>query len=56
MAHLSLDIKNTQIATFIPNWNKVNKKLAFKLMDEDEYHVWLEDTLKLFKVPIDNYI
>lgn len=56
MAHLSLDIKNAQIATFIPDWNKVNEELASGLMDEDEYQVWLEDTLKLFNVPIDDYV
>ena len=56
MAHLSLDIKNAQIATFIPDWNKVNEELASGLMDEEEYQMWLEDTLKLFNVPIDDYI
>ena len=56
MAHLSLDIKNAQIATIIPDWNKVNDELVSGLMDEDEYQVWLEDTLKLFNVPIDDYI
>lgn len=56
MAHLSLDIKNAQIATFIPDWNKVNEELASGLMDEEEYQVWLEDTLRLFNVPIDDYI
>lgn len=56
MAHLSLDIKNAQLTTFIPDWNKVNEELASGLMDEDEYQVWLEDTLKLFNVPIDDYI
>lgn len=56
MAHLSLDIKNAQIATFIPDWNKVNEELASGLIDEDEYQVWLEDTLKLFNVPIDDYV
>jgi hypothetical protein len=53
-AHLSLDIKNAQIATFIPDWNKVNEELVSSLMDEDEYQAWSEDTLKLFNVPIDN--
>lgn len=56
MAHLSLDIKNAQLATFIPDWNKVNEELASGLMDDDEYRVWLEDTLKLFNVPIDDYL
>ena len=55
-AHLSLDIKNAQIATFIPDWNKVNEELASGLMDEEEYQMWLEDTLKLFNVPIDEYV
>lgn len=56
MAHLQLDIPNAQIATFIPDWNKVNQKLASGLIDEDEYQMWLDDTLKLFNVPIDKYI
>lgn len=56
MAHLSWNIKNAQIATFIPDSNKVNVELAFGLMDEYEYQKWLEDTLKLFNVPIDDYI
>ena len=56
VAHLSLEIKNAQLATFIPDWNKVNDKLTSGLMDEDEYRIWLEDTLRLFNVPIDDYI
>ena len=56
MAHLSLDIKNPQIATFIPDWNKVNANLASGLMDDDDYKIWLEDTLRLFNVPIEDYL
>ncbi len=56
MAHLQLDIPNAQIATFIPDWNKVNEDLANGLMDEDEYRMWLDNTLKIFNVPIDEYI
>lgn len=56
MAHLTLDIKNAQIATFIPDWNEVNRKMEDGLMDEDEYEMWLEDTMKLFNVPIDKYL
>lgn len=56
MAHLSLDIPNAQIATFIPDWNKVNQQLANGLMDEGEYKMWLEDTLKLFNVPIKDFV
>lgn len=55
-AHLTLDIKNAQIATFIPDWNEVNQKLKKGLIDEDEYEMWLEDTIKLFNVPIDEYL
>ena len=55
-AHLILDIPNAQIATFIPDWNKVNQQLASGIMDEEEYDMWLEDTLKLFNVPIEEYI
>lgn len=56
MAHLSLDIKNAQLATFIPDWNSVNEKLASGLMDEQEYQMWLENTLKIFDVKIDEYL
>ena len=56
MAHLSLDIKNAQLATFIPDWNKVNEELATGAMDEDEYQAWLEDTRRLFNLAIDDYV
>lgn len=56
MAHLSLDIKNAQLATFIPDWNSVNKKLASGQMDEEEYQMWLENTLRIFNVDIDEYL
>ena len=55
-AHLTLDIPNAQIATFIPDWNKINQALISGKMDKEEYDMWLEDTLKLFNVPIDEYI
>ena len=55
-AHLTLDIPNAQIATFIPDWNKVNQELVSGAMDEEEYEMWLEDTLKLFNVPIEDYL
>jgi hypothetical protein len=53
---LTLDIPNAQIATFIPDWNKVNQTLISGKMNKEEYDMWLEDTLKLFNVPIDEYI
>ena len=56
IAHLNLDIPNAQLATFIPDWNKVHKDLESGLMDEDDYKYWLEDTLKIFNVAIDDYI
>ena len=56
MAHLSLDIKNPQIATFIPDWNKVNEQLDSGLMDEDDYKMGLDDTLRLFNVRIEDYL
>ena len=56
IAHLSLDIKNPQIATFIPDWNKVHEKLASGLMDEDDYKMWLDDTLRIFNVRIEDYL
>lgn len=55
-AHLSLDIANAQLATFIPDWNKMNLSLKEGTIDEDEYKMWLEDTLKIFNVPIDDYL
>lgn len=55
-AHLTLDIPNAQIATFIPDWNKVNQALAAGEMTDKEYDMWLEDTLRLFNVPIEEYI
>jgi len=56
ITHLSLDIANAQFVTFVPDWNKVNKDLASGLIDEDDYANWLEDTLRLFNVSIDDYI
>ena len=56
VAHLNLDMVNSQLATFIPNWNKTNQELKSGLMDEEEYNFWLEDTLKMFNVPIDEYL
>ena len=55
MAHLTLDIKNAQLATFIPDWNSVNEKLAAGQIDEEEYQMWLENTLKIFNVEIDPF-
>ena len=55
-AHLTLDIKNAQLASFIPNWNRYNEKLQKGEIDEEEYQMWLEDTLSLFNVPIDEYL
>ncbi len=56
IAHLTLDISNAQLATFIPNWNKVYKNLASGLMNKDDYRIWLNDTLRIFNVAIDDYI
>ena len=36
--------------------NKVNKDLASGMMNEDEYQMWLEDTLRLFNMQIDDYV
>lgn len=55
-AHLTLDISNAQIATFIPDWNKVNEALASGKMKKKDYDLWLEDTLRLFNVPIEEYV
>ncbi len=55
-AHLTLDIANAQLATFIPDWNKINEEYRSGLMDDDEYKAWLKDTLSIFNVPIDDYI
>lgn len=56
IGYLNLELGNAQIATFIPDWNKVNSELESGLMDEDDYKMWLEDTLSIFNVPIDSYI
>lgn len=56
IGHLNLDFHNAQIATFIPDWNKVHEDMESGLMDEDDYKYWLEDTLALFNVPIDSYL
>lgn len=55
-AHLTLDIKNAQIATFIPDWNETHRKMREGLMDEEEYQIWLDETLRLFNVPIQEYL
>ena len=55
-AHLTLDIKNAQLASFIPNWNRYNEKLQKGEIDEEEYQMWLDDTLSLFNIPIDEYL
>ena len=47
---------NAQLATFMPDWNQTNQELESGLMDEEEYNFWLEDTLKIFNVPIDEYL
>ncbi len=56
IAHLTLDIPNAQLATFIPDWNNANEKLRSGLMSEDKYKMWLDDTLKMFNVSIDEYL
>ena len=55
-AHLTLDIKNAQLATFIPDWNRVNQELAEGKIDEDEYEHWLKSTLRIFNVGIEDYL
>lgn len=55
-AHLNIELVNAQIATFIPDWNKVNARYKSGKMSQKEYDMWLEDTLKLFNVPIDEYL
>ena len=36
---ITLDIKNARLATFIPDLNSANEKLASGQMDEDEYQM-----------------
>ena len=55
-AHLNIELVNAQIATFIPDWNKVNARYKSGKMSQKEYDMWLEDTLRLFNVPIDEYL
>ena len=56
MAHLTLDIKNAQLATFIPDWNSMNEKLTAGLINEEEYQTWLENTLRIFNVEIEQFV
>lgn len=56
IGHLKLDFHNPQLATLIPDWNKVNKDFESGLMDDDDYKIWLEDVLSMFNIPIDSYI
>lgn len=55
-AHLTLDIENAQIATFIPDWNKTNEALAAGEITPEEYEFWLNNTLQIFNVRIDDYV
>lgn len=41
---------------FIDDRLGIRKALTSGKMDKEEYDIWLEDTLKLFNVPIDEYI
>ena len=55
-AHLTLDIKNAQLATFIPDWNRVNQELDEGKIDAEEYEHWLKSTLRTFNVGIEDYL
>ena len=55
-AHLNIDLVNAQIATFIPDWNKVNEEFKNGKMTEEQYIYWFENTMRLFNVPIDEYL
>lgn len=55
-AHLTLDLKNAQVATFIPDWNKVNSDFKAGKMNQKEYDAWLEGILRLFNVPINDFL
>ncbi len=55
-AHLTFDIKNAQLATFLPDWNKVNEAVAEGRMSKSDYDMWLEEILRLFNVRIDDFV
>lgn len=55
-AHLTFDLVNAQIAAFIPNWNKINSDYKKGKMSQKDYDAWLENILRLYNVPIDEYI
>lgn len=55
-AHLTLDIANAQLATFIPDWNKMNQQYKDGLIDDEEYKIWKDDILARFNVAIDEYL
>lgn len=52
MAHLNLDLVNTQLASFMPAGNETNENLETGLTDEKEYEFGLEDILITLNVLI----
>ena len=55
-AHLTFDIENAQIATFIPDWTKKNQEYSSGKINDEEYEMWLKDVLQIYNVRIDDYI
>lgn len=55
-AHLTFDIENAQIATFIPDWNKKHQELSSGRITSEEYEMWLKDMLQIYNMRIDDYI
>lgn len=47
---------NAQIAKFIPDWNKVNSDYKAGKMSQKEYDAWLESILRIFNVPINDFL
>lgn len=53
-AILELKINNAQIASFIPDWKKMNNDYKNKIIEKFDYDHWLKDSLKIFNVKIAN--
>ncbi len=56
VAHLEFDISSPQLASVIPDWNKKHDQLENGIIDADEYQKWLDEELRIFNVPIDEYV
>lgn len=55
-AHLTFDIENAQLASFIPDWNKKNQEFAAGKISVEEYEMWVNNVLQIYNVRIEDYI